>query len=107
MVEVKSLISDNRRAFFKINKLYAYGKKASGNKDCLFFFFFFHARELLLYISDTFHYENKIVHSYVMGGRLKKVFEFVLETYAKKSELGFLAMASTVFEIFSINVSHF
>ena len=30
-----------------------------------------------------------------------------IETYAKKSELGFLAMASTVFEIFSINVSHF
>ena len=73
MVEVKSLISDNRRAFFKINKLY--GKKASGNKNCLVFFF--HARVLLLYISDTFHYdENKIVHSYVMGGRLKKLFEF-------------------------------
>ena len=77
MVKVKSLISDNRRAFFKINKLYAYGKRLQEiNTAC--FFFLFHARVLLLYISDTFHYENKIVHSYVMGGRLKKVFEFVL-----------------------------
>ena len=72
MVEVKSLISDNRRAFFKINKLYAYGKRASENKDCLFFMLEY------CYTFQTFHYEKKIVHSYVMVVDLKKFSSFVL-----------------------------